>query len=222
MKYRFLSYSLTIGLAASLSHSALAQEHHHKALTDDVFTQKAAAGGLTEVDLGQIATQNGGTQDVKDFGAKMVTDHGKANDNLKAVAAKDSLTLPDKPTAEQQAMIDKLSKETGADFDKDYIHAMVHAHIGDKALFKEEIATAKNPDLKQFAQDTLRVIEDHLSMIEGMAGAGHHHKKMDMSASGGTPASAPTEMGSAAESKSGAGPGANGNPNGAPVPAATP
>jgi putative membrane protein len=178
MKTNLLFYTLAIGVAMGFSHFAAAEESSHKksGLTDETFAKKAAAGGLTEVELGKLAQQNGQSQDVKDFGAKMVTDHGKANDNLEAIATKDSLTIPDKPTAEQQAMIDQLSKETGKQFDKAYIHAMVKAHVGDKALFTDEIDSAKNPDLKQFAEDTLPVIKDHLAMIEGIAeGSGPMH-----------------------------------------------
>ncbi len=138
-------------------------------LTDSLFATKAAEGGLTEVELGRIAEQNGGTVQVRDFGAKMVTDHGKVNDNLKALAARDNLTIPDKPSIEQQALIDKLSKETGGTFDRDYIHAMVTAHKGDKGLFTEEIDTAKNPDLGRFASNTLPIIKEHLAMIEKIA-----------------------------------------------------
>jgi len=218
MKTKLLFYSLALGAAVSFTYSASAAEHHHKKgeLTDDVFATKAAAGGLTEVQLGQIAQQNGESQEVKDFGAKMVADHGKANDNLKAVASKDSLTIPDKPNAEQQALIDKLSKETGAPFDKAYIHAMVKAHIGDRALFTEEIETAKNADLKQFATDTLPIIKEHLSMIQGMAGTGtEHHVKRESTGSTDTGMNtAPAVPGTSAESKSGPGPGGNANPGG--------
>jgi len=154
-----------------VTHPASAQEHHSKASADALFVKKAAAGGLTEVTLGNTAAQNGESQDVKDFGAKMVTDHSKINDNLKALAAKDNLTIPDKPTDDQQALIDKLGKESGKTFDNAYIHAMLKAHVGDKALFTEEAANTKNPDLKQFADDSLQVIKEHLSMIQEIAGA---------------------------------------------------
>jgi putative membrane protein len=197
MKAKLLFYSLAFGAALGVSHTFAAEEHHH-ALTDEVFAKKAAAGGLTEVELGKIAAQNGDSQEVKDFGAKMVTDHGKANDSLKEVATKDNLTIPDKPNEEQQAMIDKLSKLSGKEFDHAYIHAMVKAHIMDKALFTQEIDSAKNPDLKQFAQDTLPVIKEHLGMIEDIS----HGKNMAMT----------HDVGSSGESKSGLAPGANANP----------
>lgn len=221
MKIKIVLYTLAIGIAVGLSHAAYAEEHHHgKELTDATFATKAAAGGLTEVQLGQIASQNGDSQDVKDFGAKMVTDHSKINDNLKAIATKDSLTIPDKPNTEQQALIDKLTKETGKSFDAAYIRAMVRAHVGDKALFTEEAASAKNPDLKQFAEDSLQVITEHLAMIEGIAdthgiATGHHGKKStSMALTGGmAPGSAPaTTSGDSGAGKSGVAPGANGNP----------
>ena len=198
----------------AFSHPAFAQEHH-KLSTDASFAKKAAAGGLTEVALGNLAQQNGDSQDVKDFGAKMVTDHSKINDNLKALAAKDNLTIPDKPTEDQQALIDKLGKESGKTFDNAYIHAMLKAHIGDKALFTAEAANTKNDDLKQFAGDSLTVIKDHLSMIQeiagthGLAGGRKTSTPMAMSDSG---APAPQSAGDAAMSKSGAGPDGNANP----------
>jgi putative membrane protein len=207
MKIKILSYSLAAGMAMGLAPVQAQTTHHHKAgLTDALFAKKAAAGGLTEVTLGQLAEQNGASQEVKDFGAKMVTDHGKANDGLKAIASKDSLTIPDKPNAEQQALIDKLTKETGKEFDSNYIRAMVRAHIADKALFTEEADNAKNQDLKVFAQDTLPVITEHLSMIESIAGNGDSHQSA-ATQGGDMPA-----MGSSGESKSGLAPGSNANP----------
>jgi putative membrane protein len=203
MKTQILSCTVALGLAVGLSpaqaQDAATTTHHKTASADLLFAKKAAAGGLTEVQLGQLASQNGDTQSVKDFGSKMVTDHGKANDALKAVAAKDTLTIPDKPTDDQQTLIDKLTKETGKTFDKAYIHAMVKAHVADKALFAEEAENGKNPDLKQFAQDTLPVIKEHLSMIEDIA-------------NGKAPASMQGMTGSSGESKSGLAPGSNANP----------
>lgn len=210
MKVKTLLYSLVLGsVAIGFSHAAYAREHHASA--DTLFVKKAAAGGLTEVELGKIAQQNGESQDVKDFGAKMVTDHSKINDNLKTIAAKDNLTLPDKPTDDQQALIDKLGKETGKTFDNAYIHAMLKAHIADKALFTEEASDTKNADLKAFASDSLNVIKDHLSMIQEIAGthglAGGHKSSSTAMSMGSSSSTSDPGM-----SKSGAAPGSNANP----------
>jgi len=210
MNTKHISSTLALGIALGLSQVQAQESHHHgSGLSDALFAKKAAAGGLTEVELGQLAEQNGASQEVKDFGAKMVSDHGKANDNLKAVATKDNLTIPDKPNAEQQALIDKLTKETGKDFDTAYIHVMVKAHIADRALFAKESENGSNPDLKQFATDTLPVIKEHLSMIEDLAqnGTGHPTAAGTSTSGGDMP-----PMGSSGESKSGLAPGSNANP----------
>ena len=215
MKITSLFHTLILGAALGFCHSAFAQEHHHKLSADGLFAKKAAQGGLTEVELGKIAQQNGEAQDVKDFGAQMVTDHSKINDNLTAIATKGNMTLPAKPNAEQQALIDKLSAETGKAFDTAYIHAMVKAHIGDKAAFTQESENANNPDLKQFATDSLLVIKQHLSMIEEIAGshglASGHHKSVTTAISD-SMAPASQNAGDPGMGKSGADPGSNANP----------
>ncbi len=62
--------------------------------TDEKFMLAAAQGGMLEVRLGEVAKQKAARQDVKDFGAMMATDHGKAGEELKAVATKNGVTLP--------------------------------------------------------------------------------------------------------------------------------
>jgi putative membrane protein len=213
MKIKSLIYTVALGAAVGFAHPAYART---KELTDATFAKKAAAGGLTEVELGKLAQQNGDSQDVKDFGAKMVTDHSKINDDLKAIAAKDNLTIPEKPNAEQRDTIDTLGKKTGKAFDDAYIRGMVRAHVHDKELFTEEAANTKNPDLKQFANDSLGVITEHLNMIEGIAdthgiATGHHGRKSTTMALDGM-APAPAAAGDSGQSKSGLAPGANANP----------
>src|SRR5689334_12885251 len=61
---------------------------------DKDFIKKAASGGMMEVELGQLAQSKAQSQDVKDFGSRMVTDHGKANDELKTLAQQKNVQLP--------------------------------------------------------------------------------------------------------------------------------
>jgi putative membrane protein len=135
---------------------------------DQSFVMKAAQGGMTEVQLGQMAADKGSAQDVKDFGSKMVTDHGKANDELKSIASTKGITLPDKLDAKHQGMVDKMTALSGAAFDKAYVSAMVKAHEKDDALFMKEASSGDDADIKAFASKTDVVVKQHLSMIKDM------------------------------------------------------
>jgi len=133
---------------------------------DKAFVMKAAQGGMTEVQLGQLAADKATSQDVKDFGAKMVTDHGMANDELKSIAAAKEITLSDKLDAKHQAMVDKMAGLSPAAFDQAYVTAMVAAHKKDDALFTKEASSGQDADIKAFAAKTDEVVKMHLSMIQ--------------------------------------------------------
>src|SRR5580700_9034431 len=50
----------------------------NKSSADETFAKKAAAGGMAEVKLGQLAVERGSNPAVKNFGRRMVQDHSKA------------------------------------------------------------------------------------------------------------------------------------------------
>src|ERR1700733_4099324 len=54
--------------------------------SDRTFAIIAAQGGMAEVQMGKMAADKATDPDVKAFGQRMVGDHTKANDQLKAVA----------------------------------------------------------------------------------------------------------------------------------------
>lgn len=137
---------------------------------DKTFMKKAAEGGLAEVQLGQLAQQNGQSQAVKDFGQRMVTDHTKANDQLKQVASQKGVTLPTSPNAHDQAEYNKLQKMNGEAFDKAYSKMMVMDHKKDISEFKHEANSGSDPDVKNFASQTLPTLQEHLQMAEQMNG----------------------------------------------------
>jgi putative membrane protein len=139
-----------------------------KTPSDRQFAREAAAGGLAEVKLGQLAVDKGNSDVVKTFGQKMVDDHSKANSELQAVAGKSNITLPTTPSAADQAAYDRLSKLSGAAFDRAYARNMVQDHIHDVAAFKQEANYGKDPAIKAFASATLPTLTDHLKMARDM------------------------------------------------------
>jgi putative membrane protein len=59
------------------------------------FLVKAANGGMTEVQLGQMAQEKGLDQKGKDFGAIMMHDRSAVNDQVKCWRRSGMLHLPD-------------------------------------------------------------------------------------------------------------------------------
>lgn len=133
---------------------------------DQEFVNKAAQGGMAEVMLGQTASTKGTSPDVKNFGNRMVSDHGKANDELKQLAQNKGVTLPADIDDESKKMADKLSTLSGKDFDKAYISGMVDDHEKDVKEFEKASKDAKDPDLKAWATKTLPTLQDHLKMAK--------------------------------------------------------
>jgi putative membrane protein len=133
---------------------------------DKNFVMKAAQGGMAEVQLGQLAAQKGQSDEVKKFGQRMVDDHTKANDQLKSVAQQKGVQIPTDLDAKDKALQDKLSNMSGAEFDRMYMQHMVQDHKKDVAEFQKEANSGKDPDVKNFAQQTLPTLQDHLKMAQ--------------------------------------------------------
>jgi putative membrane protein len=134
--------------------------------SDETFIQKAIMGGLAEVKMGQLATQKAQDPAVKQFGQRMVDDHTKAGEDLKQLADKKGMNAPTEPTAKDNAEADRLSKLSGAQFDKAYMDHMVKDHQSDVSMFKSKADKAEDPDVKAAAQKTLPTLEDHLKQAQ--------------------------------------------------------
>jgi len=130
------------------------------------FAKKAAIGGMAEVALGQMASDKATDPDVKAFGQKMVTDHSKANDELKQLATNKGWTLPTEVDAKAKGTENRLQKATGARFDKQYMNAMVADHNADVAMFRSYAKSGADPDLKTWASNTLPTLEEHQKMAK--------------------------------------------------------
>lgn len=167
-----LLFGGSVAIAQQETPSTNSTHHSSKSetytMTDAEFAQKAAEANLAEVKLGNLAEQHGTTQTIKDFGKRMVTDHSKAEDNLKTAAATSNITLPTTLDAKDQAVYDHLSKLSGEAFDRAYARDMVRNHRGDVAEFRYEANDGKDAAIKSFASKTLPSLETHLKLADEM------------------------------------------------------
>lgn len=134
-----------------------------------VFVKKAAQDGLTEVELGKIALDKSQNADVRAFAQRMVTDHGKANQELAALAKNKGIDAPRKLDAEHAAMVKEFESKSGTAFDASYSQHMNMDHTKAISLFE---AAAKSPDadFAGFAKKTLPTLKEHKEMAEKLPG----------------------------------------------------
>jgi len=130
------------------------------------FVREAAIGGLAEVELGQLAAQKASSADVKQFAQRMVTDHGKANTELKSLAQKKNITVPTELDAKHKQTIEKLSKLSGPAFDRAYMDEMRKDHKKDVSEFKQQSMKGSDPELKAWAATILPTLQEHMQMAE--------------------------------------------------------
>ncbi|MEY2480584.1 MAG: putative rane protein [Verrucomicrobiota bacterium] len=124
---------------------------------DKTFMQNAAKGGMAEVEMGKMAQAKGQSDGVKKFGARMVAEHGNANNELMALAAKKGVKL--------SAAKSKMAK-MGANFDKEYMAEMIKDHQKDLAEFQGAAKDATDPDVKKFAEKGSKMVQKHLKLAQ--------------------------------------------------------
>jgi len=162
MKTRHLMACLAAATAMALAMPAFAAD------TAQEFINKAAAGGMFEVESSKIAQDKVSDQSVKDFAQKMIVDHGAANAKLETIAGEQKLKVPGELDAQHKAELDKL-QQAEAPLDQPYVEAQRTAHADAVNLFEAYAKDGDNATLKSFAQETLPTLKMHKDMIDKIA-----------------------------------------------------
>ena len=135
---------------------------------DSTFVMEAAVGGLTEVESGRVAQQNGMNEGVKSFGQMMITDHERANSELMSIVSSRGMTPPGTLPADKQKHIDDMKNMKGKAFDNHYVNMMVNDHQKTIDLFRKQSENGTDPQLKTFATNTLPVLQKHMDSAQAL------------------------------------------------------
>jgi putative membrane protein len=168
IRLALLSTAAVALLAAS---PVLAQQPQNMSPQDKSFVKDAAIGGKAEVELGKLAQQNAQSEQVKQFGQKMVQDHSKADQQLQQVASQKGIQLPQQLDAEHMKQYDRLSKMHGAEFDRAYMRDMVQDHNKDVNEFRKEAQNGQDQDIRNFARQTLPTLQQHDQLAKNVNGS---------------------------------------------------
>lgn len=132
------------------------------AAIDRDFVENQLADGQAEIVLGQLAAQRASNPAVRQFGEMMVRDHQKAGEELKQLASKHNLQLSTTMDDDHNDLRERLAKLSGAEFDREYINAMVEDHQEAVDDTRDKAERGDNTEIKQWASRTLPVLEQHL------------------------------------------------------------
>jgi putative membrane protein len=134
------------------------------------FVGQANLGAPFQIDSGRLAETKGTSAAIRSYAHLMVTTHIPVVDALNVILKKKNVT----PTntllhGAYDAMISTLEADRRAAFDRNYVNGQVEYQKGNAALFEQEIQNGNDPELKEFARQTLPKIVDHLHRAEKLA-----------------------------------------------------
>ena len=162
MTHRFSTLLAALALVAL---PGAAQAADTVSAADQSFVAMVSQGGMFEVKAGQVAADQGSTQDIKDQGATEAHDHQLVGDKLKSIATTAGLPIADGLNPQFQKELDDLKALSGTAFDTAYLHDMDDIHKKDGAAFAKEAKSGTNPALRDFATETHRIVVRHLGEL---------------------------------------------------------
>jgi putative membrane protein len=134
------------------------------------FADTAAASDMFEIESSKLAQEKATAAPVKEFAAMMIKDHTNSTAKLKTAAAKADPAITPKPAmnAEQTANLEALRGASGAEFDALYKQQQVMAHQKALAALQSYAVSGDVPPLKEFADETSKVVEAHFKHVSTM------------------------------------------------------
>jgi putative membrane protein len=133
---------------------------------DKHFMKEAMEGDMAEIKLAQLAQQKASSDQVKQFAQRMIDDHTKLDAQMKPMAQQFGVEAPTDLSAKHKAVETKLQGLSGAQFDQEYMKAMVSDHREDDQAFQREQTQAKDTELKNAVSQAEPIIAEHLRMAQ--------------------------------------------------------
>lgn len=133
------------------------------------FLHHAAEGQQSEIELGQMAIQKAGNEQVKQFGARIIEDHTKARQEVQQLASKGGIRLPSQPVESHKDINDQVSKLLGKEFNRTNITAMLREHAQEMKELKQHALLEQNTEVRQWAAGAELMVKEHLTKATTIA-----------------------------------------------------
>ncbi len=208
------SDSMTSQAATSASNGKAASSDK-MAKSDRRFLEEAYIGSMAEVRLGKLAQDKAASQEVKDFGQRMVDDHTKEIENLSKIAKEEGVKLPSQLDSKHQKTYDRLAKLSGAEFDRAYMKEMTSDHKKDVSEYEHAAKSAKDDQLQQHAKQEVTTLREHEKLAQSTMDDVKKSSTVSMKTESNRSSRSASNMGSSPSSSSGSNSASNSMPNSA-------
>ena len=151
--------------------SGAASEQAQLSAADQQFVEKAAIGGMFEVQSSDLAEDKTQSAEVREFAKQMVRDHGKANEELESLAEDLNAAVPTSMDAKHIKVLQNLrAASEGPEFDRAYVQAQRDAHKEAISLFTNYSKSNGNQQLTSWAEKTLPTLKEHQQHLQQVGG----------------------------------------------------
>lgn len=127
---------------------------------EKTFVSETVQINLFEIKAGELASKKSKNSHIKALAERMVSEHSKANSELKQIAELLSIKVTEVLGAEHQQKYKALSSAKEKEFDELYVKEMVSAHqTAVRTLMKESIIGSH--ELREYAETYLPKVKAH-------------------------------------------------------------
>jgi putative membrane protein len=141
-------------------------EEHNKAKynnsKESKFLVEAAEISYREIELGKLAQNDGGSANIREMGKMMETDHSELIKELKKLANRKLITIPEESSSRTEEIKNDLGNKAGNDFDKHYCDLMVDGQKEAIKKYKSASEDIADIDIKNYATKSLTLLRNHL------------------------------------------------------------
>ena len=139
---------------------------------DRDLIRKVRLAGLWEMPMAQDAAQRATSAKVREISETIASQHHTLDERVREVASKLEVTLPVKPTEQQQRWMSDIAGSTGSSYDATYVKWLRLAHGQVFGLIGKVRGSTQNTLVRRFAEQCNEAVLNHQRLLEstGLAG----------------------------------------------------
>jgi putative membrane protein len=150
-------------------HRAMSEQLQKADTPDKLFVLQAAVGCETGRQWAQLAQQKSQNAQVKQVADAILKDHQQLNQSLQRVIEQQGLQMPQAVPPFIQQELKVAQSLSGEQFDQRFLSCAKAGHAAAISAFEDEAKIAADPNVKQFATQTLPTLQQHAQIIQQAA-----------------------------------------------------